>query len=610
MSYRLEGKDIVVSGFQDGVADSPYEGISDIRNIDLISIPGEASVAFSTTNSIAYASGIGVTFTADSTTDVFTYSGTPLLITNQAITVANSGGALPTGLAINIAYYIINPTATTFQLAVTAGGSAINITDNGTGAQSFTTIDLAKPKFFTKSFSVAIGVLSYSYFCLDSNGRAWYFYNNSQWVYMRNFGAYGASGESLAGTTEVGNGLAFWKGYLFVFRLQLIAIIKVVDPTTGLQTLTNLTTAGNWTGNWQNLTGPWSTTNWPNDISHAAFAGPTDDVLYFCNTSFVGSLIQVAGSVFAPGTPATFTYNNSALVIPQNDAAQCIDQLGTNLLIGGWNNIIYSWDRISAGYDPIFIAESFTSQIVVVNTNAFIFAGQRGRIFYTNGSQAELFKKVPDHLSNQPNPYFTWGGATANRNQLYFGIQATNNAGMAINQYGGLWAIDLDSKAIRLVTQMSHASYAGIVSAVIPLAGVTTSDGFGMIMGWYTTVGGIDKYAATPYTGGQSYIDSDIMPLGTFLDPFTGSQVEWKTALPLVSGESMALYYRVNITDAYTLIGTTSTAGVLADKYPVNFQKAQWVQLRSVLTSTTSSPSYCRLTEFRIRDYPSGKNSR
>lgn len=45
-----------------------------------------------------------------------------------------AGGALPTGLVADQTYYVINKTATTFQLALTPTGSAINLTTNGAGA--------------------------------------------------------------------------------------------------------------------------------------------------------------------------------------------------------------------------------------------------------------------------------------------------------------------------------------------------------------------------------------------------------------------------------------------------------------------------------------------
>lgn len=608
MAYHIEGKDIVINGFEEGIADSPHKGISDIRNVDLISVPGEASVAFATANTITQTPLTSKTFTASSSGGLLlTWAGGTALADNTAVTVVNSGGALPTGLVIDTAYYVRDTTATTFRLALTAGGTAIAYTDAGTGTQSFSTINMGKPKFQTVGIAAAQTQTTsgYYYFALDDNGRVWYFNAGTQWVYMKNLGP---DAEDDAGGPERGNGLAVWKNYLFVFRTQQISVIKVLDATIGIEPIDYLTNFSNWTKSWNSVSGPWSTANFPFDIGHYAMVGPTDDVLYFCNTAFIGSIAQNAGSVFAPGTPATYTLNTSALALPLNETAQCLAQLGTNLLVGGLQNIVYSWDRISVGYNPIFISENGTFRIVTSNTTAYFFSGQRGRIYLCNGSQAQLFKKMPDHLSGTVNPYYTWGDALTNRNQIYFGVQATNNAGVAINQYGGLWAIDLVSKAIRMVNQMSYGSYAGIVTALCPLFGPTTNDGFGLLMGWYTssnTTAGIDKGSATPYTGGQSYVDSDLIPIGTFIRPQTPAQVEWKTTAPLVAGESVALYYRLQFTDSYTLINTSSTAGIFSDKFTTNFEKAQWLQMRAVLTSTASTPSYCRLTEMRIRDYPS-----
>lgn len=88
---------------------------------------------------ITYTKAIGPTrtqtFTADAGTDVFTANAHGLIDTNTII-VTNSGGALPTGLTSGATYYIITATANTFQLSLTSGGAAINITDAGTGTHS------------------------------------------------------------------------------------------------------------------------------------------------------------------------------------------------------------------------------------------------------------------------------------------------------------------------------------------------------------------------------------------------------------------------------------------------------------------------------------------
>ena len=85
--------------------------------------------------------------------------------------------------------------------------------------------------------------------------------------------------------------------------------------------------------------------------------------------------------------------------------------------------------------------------MITVNTNTYLFAGNRGRIYVTNGSQAELFKKIPDHLSGTVEPYYIWGAIGYSQNQLYFGFQAQQNNG-SILQSGGLWALDITTGAL------------------------------------------------------------------------------------------------------------------------------------------------------------------
>ncbi len=606
----------MVSGFESGISDSPSKGISDMRNMDIISVPGESSVAFAPTNTATNYAISGVTFTASNSGGdlLLTYNGTVPLAINVAITVS---GSLPTGLTANTAYYVTIISGTTFKVSLTAGGSPIAFTDAGSGTLTFTAINMGQPKYIInepyKDSSSGTSSTSYHYYSVDGDGRVWYYYNNTQWVYMSNF-----ADERDAGT-DGGNGLVVYPGavggvtssYLFNFRTNNIDYINTFSSTS--RTLSYLTTHSNWVIAWKAL----STSGYTPKISHQAIVGQ-DNYVYFCNGSFVGSFGAVPGTAFNPaGTINTdYTFTLTALSLPTTDIAQCLAELGVNLLVGGAKNQIYPWDRVSTSFTyPILISENSIYRMVTVNTNTYIFAGQRGRIFITNGSQANLYKKMPDHLSGTVNPYYIWGDATFSRNQLYFGVQATDNTGTAINQYGGTWAIDLDTKALRLLTQQSYGTYAGITSALSPVLGNLTSNGFGLLMGWYTsanTTGGIDKSSSSPYTGGQSYVDSDLIPIGRYIDPQTPTQIEWKTSVPLVAGESVAMFYRLNFNDSYSVITSTTTSftGLISELLKSNFQKAQWLQLRAVLTSTASSPSYCRLTEFRIRDYPSGQLSR
>ncbi|KKK92294.1 hypothetical protein LCGC14_2704370, partial [marine sediment metagenome] len=52
------------------------------------------------------------------------------------IHATNSGGALPAGLAVDTPYFVINKTTNDFEVSLTLGGSAVDITDDGTGTQT------------------------------------------------------------------------------------------------------------------------------------------------------------------------------------------------------------------------------------------------------------------------------------------------------------------------------------------------------------------------------------------------------------------------------------------------------------------------------------------
>ena len=363
--------------------------------------------------------------------------------------------------------------------------------------------------------------------------------------------------------------------------------------------------------------------NYLNNGSHEALVGQ-DNVVYYCNGSSVGAFLELDGQTFDPTNLSTYGYNTNGtsffnvVSIPGIDTTTCLAELGQNLLIGGIRNQIYPWNRVGTvvgtsinnGYSyPIILAEYNVQKMVTVNTNTYIFVGNRGRIYITNGTNAQLYKKVPDHISGTVEPYFTWGGACSVKNQLYFGALATTNASAPISQYGGVWAIDLDTEAIRLTNQLSYGTYAGHASALIPNFN-PNSGGTGLYIGWSdgtTNNFGIDTTVSTPYTGSpgsQATIDSDLIPIGTFTKPRNFEKMEYRLTVPMVSGESITIKSRLifNVqSSGYTTGITDNTVGNWSNIEDTDFSQAQWVQFQIVLNSTASSPSYVRLKEIRIR---------
>jgi hypothetical protein len=65
---------------------------------------------------------------------VVTYSGASLV--NNTAVILQTTGALPTGLTVGATYYVVNSSGTTFNLAATPGGAAINTTGTQSGTHT------------------------------------------------------------------------------------------------------------------------------------------------------------------------------------------------------------------------------------------------------------------------------------------------------------------------------------------------------------------------------------------------------------------------------------------------------------------------------------------
>lgn len=594
--YRYDSYDnsLVIDGFQNGIADSPYSGISDMRNVNITSIPGEASVNFSTA-SITLGTSSGTVVSADPATDIVTVtvSGGPL---QSGQSVVFTGGSLPGGLSAATTYWIVAVSTTTLKVYTNpslATATLVDIASTGTGTFG-TTGTMGKPT--AKAFYNNAGTVRY--FIIDSAGRVF--------ELNQNFGVAIFLGNDInpdSNNDANGNGLIAYNGYLFIFRNDKIDYIKLSDNS--------------YHSNWQVLSTVAGTNNY-----HASLQSYNDSKIYFCDSNHIGTFYQnQTSTTFDPSDASTYTYTKAILDLPSNDIAQSISELGTNLMIGGQLNAIYPWNRLvqtagSAGNlsvlsfysTPILVAENFISRLVTVNTNTYIFAGIRGRIYVTNGSQASFYKKVPDHISGTVEPYFQWGDATAIKNQLFFGVTCVTNANSANSQYGGVWGIDLDSTALRLAQKLSYGTYAGIASVLLPVlitSSTATPGGTGLYIGWDSGAStfGVDQTQSTPYTNSVSTIDSDLIPIGTYNKARDLTPIEYKLSRPLVSGESIIIRTRLifNTSDTgYTTTLTDSTIGHYSGSKPINFKQAQWVQFQVLLNSTASTPSFVRLKEIRI----------
>lgn len=114
------GKDLTDEGQQAVVAALDIDADYNFKVVDNDSVPAETATVTITT----------------ATPAVVTWAGSNL----PAGSAVKLGGAVPTGLTAGTTYYVVNPTADTFELAATQGGDPINTTEDGTGTYTATTI--------------------------------------------------------------------------------------------------------------------------------------------------------------------------------------------------------------------------------------------------------------------------------------------------------------------------------------------------------------------------------------------------------------------------------------------------------------------------------------
>lgn len=440
-------------------------------------------------------------------------------------------------------------------------------------------------RYFTYGSGGAPAGSIQSWAILDATGQVWEASTfTGTWTYLSN-------GASETGATE-NDGLAFWGGYLFKTRG---ANLDYWNGTT-------------WSNAWQ--------TTLTSGTKHFMYVG-TDNVLYITNNNWVASLsLTDPGSPnsFNPASSSTYTFEINKISISPNDVAISLTEIGggntpnSTLLIGGIQSVIYPWDKTSPNFAlPINVGDSYMKNMVSVNQNAFIFPGAqsgRGRIYITNGSQADLFFKMPDYLFGVNTPYFEWGDAIFHRNHLIFSAFVVSNAGSVLD-FRQVYAVNLETKVFQVLSTIPTSGTVQGSGRALLSAGPTAGGGFKYIIGWdnNSSAPGIGRSSTTVGTSGQATIYTDLIPIGTFLQKQTFSQVEFKLRTALAANENIFItpvVDGVEGTSLFTAFNPAITTGSISGVAPVNFQGAQWLQFKIVLEGT-SATSGVRLKELRLR---------
>lgn len=586
-------KPIIIKDWQKGMAASPNQGMGLVRNASVDAATGALTPNYAPAKISPVASSTTVTF--DPATDLGTLVGAfAALATNVAVTFTSTG-TLPAPLVAGTNYFLIMKSASTFKLATCikncGGGTGtgfsevdIDITTAGTGTHTMATVDVGPigaecdinlpDNFVTQP--AASNLPARQSFYIDTNGRVWFYAPQNypgQLLLLDGNSLSGPKGQGICAfqTANIN------RRYLFTYRTLFMDVCDIRSMTYLCDPVGNSA----WTTAWQGVTGQ-------NYNSQYTMVGD-DNIMYFCNGSQVGSLQEIPGSTFAPGTPATYTFNSSALTLPQGEMAVWLEQLGINLLVaGGTNNKIYPWDRSSPSFGlPIYCAEQGVFRLKNINNTVYIMNGIRGNIYKTQGAIVVFAGKIPEYASGSGNPNVQWGGVGEKSGNLLVGVYCPNNTANS-----GTWQLTPDG---HMTIDNQPSTGAAVVSAM---------SGFGDEFYTFGYSGGVDLIGTTRYGSFGTVAQSALYEAGDKTHKSTYSQLEVQLNQPTSGSSSqIRVSYRTKLSGSFTVLATfTTDATSTSFKSDVGLTDIENIQVQVELTGTGNNDEALELLEVRL--YP------
>lgn len=263
--YRLEKEtgDIVISGWEQGIAPSPHKGIGNLKSVDINTEMGEVMCSYGRTSQLqAQASSGTITRTGDATVS---FSPAPTTGTWVAVT----GGA-GWGLA-NGNYFVTS--STTLSTTYYPGTAVSGLTAGTATWSAIAADDLALPvQSQIETYTDSSGVTQYRYYVVDTHGRL---YVHDSAVTAYNWALpYPSPITTYSGAAEtVCTGLGFLNGWIFIFGGSSMWVVS----SSQLGNVPVLAFATN------------STFGIPSITPHFAFTGHQGK-MYYTDTNLIGSV--------------------------------------------------------------------------------------------------------------------------------------------------------------------------------------------------------------------------------------------------------------------------------------------------------------------------------
>jgi hypothetical protein len=339
-----------------------------------------------------------------------------------------------------------------------------------------------------------------------------------------------------------------------------------------------------------------------------------DNHLYWPSSAGVASLSVNDGSTFNPASSATFTYNATALRLPDTVVVSCIGELGSLLMVGTYRGVgtqvgdIYPWTKNLPSYqEPVRLPESGVRQLITINNK--LYAVGSSAIYISDSVNYRKIKRLSklstsDESQGQPTLGTNAYAIASQKGAILIGTFPRYNT-----QPSGVWRLShddlLQTDVVTFFNQISTGNVTNVeIGAILPI------DDYQYLIAWKDTNGGttygIDKVMVSErYTGYAASIETDLRPVGLPMEKRTFTQVEFELGKPLTTGQGVRISFRKNLNDTYATLGTWdySTIGARAfyNDAAGKITDATYLQLKIELTTDSATYTTPELREVRLR---------
>jgi len=382
-----------------------------------------------------------------------------------------------------------------------------------------------------------------------------------------------------------GNGIVIFKNYLIVARDGRLDICG--DGTaTGINN-------DNWIFNWQTID--------DDNLWHMMIVSDNDGLVYGGAGRYVFSIEEV--SAFDPASGGTFTFTAQALDLPQNYRIKCLEELGSNLMIGTWMGIniydlkianIFPWDRASASFGrPVKINENGVNAMVTINNNLYVLAGIEGNIYRSDGYGFVQIGETPNSIADRylgdyliPMP----GAIISHRGRLFYGLS------VSINGMNGAGVYSLKESSKGSIVVLEQTIHTGSSVYTFPQIGSLLSVSRDeLLVGWRGFFGGTTYYdiyttvREVVVNGYLGYFESPLYQIGTFNLKTQYEHIEFLLSKKMIANDGIRIEFRTNTLDSYKIVGTYTYAelgDVISHRVPCPIPKSEFVQVKISFTGS------------------------